>query len=160
MSNKTAEKEISAFDCLAVTQVQVFPFKEGPNMGHIKGLAMVVLNDQFMVRGLRVMEGENGLFVGYPVDPFYKGEDFRSICTPITRQLREHIENCVLEKFAASVDPKEWVVEFKNGDELSIKMDVSEFTRADAIELAKKKISAKYGNMVANTLELVSATEK
>ena len=30
---KTEEKEISsAFDCLAVTQVQVFPFKEGPSM--------------------------------------------------------------------------------------------------------------------------------
>ena len=29
MSKKTVEKEISsAFDCLAVTQVQVFPFKE------------------------------------------------------------------------------------------------------------------------------------
>ena len=78
----------------------------------------------------------------------------------MTRQLREHIENCVREKYSASVDPKEWVVEFKNGDELSIKMEVSEITRADAIELAKQKISSKYGNMVANTLELVSATEK
>lgn len=87
------------FDCLAVTKVQVFPFKEGANLGHMKGMASVTLNDQFMIRGLRVMEGENGLFVGYPNDPFYKGEDFRSICLPITRQLREHIENCVLEMY-------------------------------------------------------------
>lgn len=91
------------FDCLAVTSVQVFPFKEGPTMGHIKGLANIVLNDQFMVRGLRVMDGVNGLFVGYPVDPFYKGEEFRSLCNPITRQLREHIENCVLEKYQAVI---------------------------------------------------------
>lgn len=163
MSNKDAKKEketSSAFDCLAVTQVQVYPFKETPSMGHVKGMASVVLNDQFQIRGLRIMEGDNGLFVGYPVDPFYKGEDFRSLCFPITRQLREHIENCVLEKYSAAVDPKEWVVEFKNGDELSIKMKVSEFTRADAIELAKQKIASKYGNMVANSLELVSATEK
>ena len=163
MSNKDAKKEketSSAFDCLAVTQVQVYPFKETPSMGHVKGMASVVLNDQFQIRGLRIMEGDNGLFVGYPVDPFHKGEDFRSLCFPITRQLREHIENCVLEKYSAAVDPKEWVVEFKNGDELSIKMKVSEFTRADAIELAKQKIASKYGNMVANSLELVSATEK
>ena len=158
---KTEEKEISsAFDCLAVTQVQVFPFKEGPSMGHMVGMASIVLNDQFQIRGLRIMEGENGLFVGYPNDPFYKGDDFRSLCFPITRQLREHIENCVLEKYSAAVDPKEWVVEFKNGDELAIKMEVSEFTRADAIELAKQKIASKYGNMVANALELVSAAEK
>lgn len=91
------------FDCLAVTNVQVFPFKDGPNLSHIKGMATVVLNDQLMVRGLRIMDGENGLFVGYQVDPFYKGEDFRNIVCPITRQLREHIENCVLEKYQAAI---------------------------------------------------------
>ena len=158
---KTEEKEISsAFDCLAVTQVQVFPFKEGPSMGHIVGMASVILNDQFQIRGLRIMEGENGLFVGYPNDPFYKGDDFRSVCFPMTRQLREHIENCVLEKYSASADPKEWVVEFKNEDEMTIKMEVSESTRAGAIVLAKGKIEAKYGKKVAEDLELVSATEK
>ena len=94
------EKEKSEFfDILTVTQVLVFPFEEGANLGHIKGLASVVLNDQFMVRGLRVMEGENGLFVGYPIDPFYRGEDTRSVCTPVTRQLRENIEGAVLAKY-------------------------------------------------------------
>jgi stage V sporulation protein G len=94
------EKEKSDFfDILAVTNVQVFPFKEGANLGHIKGLASVVLNDQFMVRGLRVMEGLNGLFVSYPLDPFYKGDEMRSVCNPITRALRENIEEAVLAKF-------------------------------------------------------------
>lgn len=37
--------------------------------------------------------------MSYPVDPFYKGEDLRCIAQPITRQLREHIENAVLEKY-------------------------------------------------------------
>lgn len=97
------DKLSTAFDCLAVTQVQVFPFKEGPNLGHMKGLAQIVLNDQMVIRGLRIMDGEYGLFVSYPLDPFYKGEDFKSICNPVTRQLREHIENCVLEKYQAAV---------------------------------------------------------
>ena len=94
------------------------------------------------------------------MDPFYKGEDFRSVCFPMTRQLREHIENCVLEKYSASADPKEWVVEFKNEDEMTIKMEVSESTRSGAIVLAKGKIEAKYGKKAAEGLELVSATEK
>lgn len=89
----------SYFDCLAVSNVQVFPVKDSVNLGHLKGLATIVLNDQMQIRGLRIMEGENGLYVGYPIDPFYKGEDLRSVCFPITRQLREHIENCVLEKY-------------------------------------------------------------
>lgn len=90
-----------AFDCLAVTQVQVFPFKEGPSLGHMKGLAQIVLNDQMVIRGLRIMDGEYGLYVSYPLNPFYKGDDFRSVCNPITRLLREHIEACVLEKYQA-----------------------------------------------------------
>lgn len=102
--DKTERYESQQFDCLAVTQVQVFPFRDGQNLGHFKGVASVVLNDQLHIRGLRVMDGENGLFVGFPIDPFYKGEDFQSVVFPITKQLREHIENCVLEKYQHELD--------------------------------------------------------
>lgn len=87
------------FDCLQVTQVHVFPFKDTGNLGHIKGIASVVLNDQLVIRGIRIMEGEHGLFIGFPVDPFFRGEDLRSIVSPTTQVLHEHIENCVLEKY-------------------------------------------------------------
>jgi len=91
----------SQFDVLAVTKVEVSPFEAGADLGHIKGLAKVILNDQLIINGLRIMDGENGLYVGYPYDPFYKGEYLRSVCFPMTRQLREHIENCVLEMYKA-----------------------------------------------------------
>lgn len=96
---KESHPDDSPFGVLAVTKVQVFPFKDGANLGHMRGCAQVTLNDQLVINGLRIMDGENGLFVCYPPDTFYKGEDYRSICFPITRQLREHIENCVLEKY-------------------------------------------------------------
>lgn len=88
---------------LEVTSCQVFPFKDSPTLGSIKGLASIVLNDGMQIRGLRIMNGENGLFVGYPTDPFYKGEDFRSVCCPITRALREHIESVVLEHYQRAI---------------------------------------------------------
>lgn len=103
MKNEEKKEFSSAFDCLAVTNVQVFPFREGVSVGKIKGLAVVVLNDQLMIRGLRIMDGENGLYVGFPNDPFYKGDEFRFLVSPMTRQLREHIENCVLEKYQATI---------------------------------------------------------
>lgn len=84
---------------IEVTKVDVYPFKEGAYIGRVKAIANIVLNDQIQVRGLRVMDGENGLFVGYPVDPFYKGEGFRNIVFPITAELRRHIEKSVLEKY-------------------------------------------------------------
>ena len=74
MSENTAEKtteniiqnESTSFDCLAVTNVQIFPFKEGMSLGKIKAMASVVLNDQFQIRGLRVVDGTHGYFVGVP----------------------------------------------------------------------------------------------
>lgn len=84
---------------IEVTKVDVYPFKEGAYIGRVKAIANIVLNDQIQVRGLRVMYGECGLFVGYPVDPFYKGEGFRNIVFPITAELRHHIEKSVLEKY-------------------------------------------------------------
>ena len=96
---KKEKKAGTGFDCLAVTNVQVYPFRDGAICGNILALATVVLNDQLTIRGLRVMDNEYGMVVGYPNDPFYKGEDLRSTVFPITRALREHIENCVLEKY-------------------------------------------------------------
>ena len=164
MSKKEEKYQSSAFDCLAVTQVQVFPFKECPNMGPIKGLATVVLNDQLQLRGLRIMDGDNGLYVGYPNDPFYKGEDCRSIYFPITRQLREHIENCVLEKFKAELDPRDWLVKFGQpeehpNDQISMSIEIKVFgevCREDAIDKAKTILRNEYGAF-ANKVEVLSA---
>ena len=81
------------------TKVDVYPFNEGAYIGRVKAIANIVLNDQIEVRGIRVMDCKNGLFVGYPVDPFYKGEGFRNIVFTITSELRHHIEKSVLEQY-------------------------------------------------------------
>jgi len=91
------------FKTLTVTSATVFPFKEGPSLGHIKGLASIVVNDQLHIRGLKIMEGENGLFIGYPNDPFYKGEDFRTLVIPITKGLRDEIEKKLLDKYYEAI---------------------------------------------------------
>ena len=87
------------FDWMEVTEVNVNKFKSLPGANHIKGVAEIVLNGQLILRGLRIIEGSMGLYVGYPIDPFFKGEDLRCIAQPITRNLRENIENCILEKY-------------------------------------------------------------
>ena len=161
MNKKTEEKETSsAFDCLAVTQVKVYPFKEGPSMGKMLGMASIVLNDQLLVRHLRIMDGENGLYVAYPNDPFYKGEDFHAVCFPMKRQLREHIENCVLEKYQASLDPVEWKVRFRLDND-ALETIVTETDRNSAIETARAKLATRFGSAVDNAeVELAEEVSK
>lgn len=88
---------------MQVTSCQVYPFHESQSMGNVKALASIVIGNQIQIRGLRVLNGENGLFVGYPVDPFFKGDEFRTLCVPITRAMREHIETTVLDKYNQSI---------------------------------------------------------
>lgn len=84
---------------IKVTSVRVFPFKETSKMMYTKGMANITLNDAIVIRGLRIMNGPDGLFVAYPADPFFKGEDTRSIVAPSKDDVRAYIEAVVLNKF-------------------------------------------------------------
>lgn len=87
---------------LQVTTCHIYPFDGSPT-GTLKALATIILSDAFQVRNLGVKNGPNGLFVDYPYDPLNKGIVGRSICNPITRELREHIETIVLAKYQESI---------------------------------------------------------
>lgn len=101
------KKKINAFDCICVTDVRIIPIEQIEGLTHTKALAEIVFNDQLLIRGIRVVEGENGLYISYPF-PFHPttGEDGqqRSTVFPITNALRDHVEAVVLEKFKDSLD--------------------------------------------------------
>jgi uncharacterized protein (TIGR02145 family) len=81
---------------LAVTSVQVYPVKD---KSKTKAIARVVINDQLQLTGLRIVDGVNGFFVSYPLDPCSKEENYHSIYYPLTKELREHIEQRILEEY-------------------------------------------------------------
>lgn len=90
---------------MQVTGCQVFMLKEP--CGKTRALARCLLDDQLQLTGLRVVLGANGLFLSYPNDPGYKGEDYRSLFYPVTKDLRNHIEDAVLTKYREMVDGDE-----------------------------------------------------
>jgi len=83
-----------------VTDIKVFPFKNGD--GKFKAFAHIVLNGTLRLTGLKVVEGENGLFVGYPSE---KGKDgqFYDIVHPVTRETRNMIQDAVLANYEKAV---------------------------------------------------------
>lgn len=102
-----ARGPINAFDCICVTDVRISPIKQIEGLTHTKALAEVVFNDQLLIRGIRVVEGENGLYITYPC-PFMPtmGDDGqpRSTVFPITKVLRDHVEAVVLEKYNDTIN--------------------------------------------------------
>ena len=55
------------------------------------------------MNGIRVVSGENGLFVAMPQTRDSKG-DWRDVCFPVTAELRRQIGDAVLGEYAASLD--------------------------------------------------------
>lgn len=101
MSYET-KQETGCFGII-VTDIKIFPFKDA-GIGHIRALANIVLNEAILIRRLRVMENDDGLFLAYPADQFYDGVGYRSIIAPVTRELREYIENEVLKQYHKAVE--------------------------------------------------------
>jgi len=95
----TTQAEVKSTFSFSVSSVQVFPMKAP--MGKTKALVRVVLNESLQLTGIRIVDGVNGLFVAYPNDPGYKGDEYRSLFYPVTRDLRDNIESVVLAEYDA-----------------------------------------------------------
>lgn len=66
--------------------------------GRMKAIVSITLNDQFVVHDVRVIEGNNGLFVAMPSRRTPTGE-FKDIAHPISAETREEIQQAVLSAY-------------------------------------------------------------
>ncbi len=69
------------------------------NSGALKAYADITLNDILMVKGVRIVEGRNGLFMSMPQN---KGKDERwfDIVSAVTPEAREAMQAQVLEAYS------------------------------------------------------------
>ncbi len=67
--------------------------------GKMKAIVSVTLDDAFVVHDIKVVEGQNGLFVAMPSRRTPNGE-FRDIAHPINASARARIQDAVLEAYA------------------------------------------------------------
>ncbi len=80
---------------MKVTNVRV---KKIENKNRLKAVATITFNECFVIHELRLIEGKNGLFVAMPSKKNTQGE-FRDVCHPITKELREQIEEAVIKTY-------------------------------------------------------------
>ncbi|HNZ50072.1 MAG TPA: SpoVG family protein [Bacilli bacterium] len=77
-----------------VTGVKIYKI-EGKDK--LRATATITLEDAFMVHGLKIIEGENGLFVVMPA--VKKNGVFKDIAHPVTSEMRNTIVTAVLEEY-------------------------------------------------------------
>ena len=68
--------------------------------GHnrLKAIASVTIDDCFVIHELRIIDGDNGLFIAMPSRKLPEGE-FKDIAHPINAETREQLEKAIIEEY-------------------------------------------------------------
>ncbi|HUW66348.1 MAG TPA: septation regulator SpoVG [Spirochaetia bacterium] len=70
--------------------------------GKMKAIVSVTLDNAFVIHDVKVVEGQNGLFVAMPSRKTADGE-FRDIAHPISTSAREIIQSAVLMAYEQAI---------------------------------------------------------
>lgn len=80
---------------MTITEVRITRLESD---GKIRAMVSVTFDECFVVTGLKVLEGSNGLFVSMPSRKLPDGT-YKDICFPVTKDTRETIQEAVLARY-------------------------------------------------------------
>lgn len=81
---------------MKITSVSVVKKKNEDS--RMKGIATIVLDDQFAVHDIRIIEGDNGLFTAMPSRKTATGV-YHYVAHPINPEARDMIEKAILDAY-------------------------------------------------------------
>ena len=83
---------------MKVTDIRIRIGRQTENIERLKAYADITFDESFVVHGLKIIDGQNGLFVAMPSRRMPNGE-FKDIVHPIKPELRAEITKVILERF-------------------------------------------------------------
>lgn len=83
---------------MEITEVKVFPVNEE----RLKAYVSITIDNCFVVRDLKIIQGPSGLFVAMPSKKRKDGQ-FRDIAHPLNQDTRATIEDAVFEAYEAQL---------------------------------------------------------
>ena len=66
--------------------------------GKMKAIVSISFNEEFVIHDIKVIEGQNGLFIAMPSRKTPDGE-FKDIAHPINSATREKIQKAILDEY-------------------------------------------------------------
>ncbi len=85
---------------MIVTDVRI---RRITRQGKMRAIVSITLDDNFAIHDVRVIEGNNGLFVAMPSKRNPNGE-FRDVAHPINANTRGEIQRAVLEAYSIEME--------------------------------------------------------
>ena len=66
--------------------------------GKLKAFADVAISDLFLIKGLRIVDGKNGLFVGMPREQGKDGQWYQTVF-PLSEEVKSQLDEIVLQAY-------------------------------------------------------------
>ena len=66
--------------------------------GKMKAVVSITFDDEFVVHDIKIIEGQNGLFIAMPSRKMGEG-DFRDIAHPLVSETRNKIRYAIFEEY-------------------------------------------------------------
>lgn len=82
---------------MEITDVRIRRVEQDSKM---KAVVSVTLDNEFVVHDIKIIEGQNGLFIAMPSRKSPDGE-FRDIAHPINSETREKVQKAIISKYEA-----------------------------------------------------------
>ena len=79
-------------------KIEVIRIHRFDNDGPIKAFCDVQFNEEFIVKGFKVVEGNEGLFIGYPSQVSSSGKWFNTFM-PIDPDFKTRLEKVVIQAY-------------------------------------------------------------
>lgn len=83
--------------------------------GKMKAIVSVTFDNEFVVHDIKVIEGQNGLFIAMPSRKTPTGE-FKDIAHPINTDTRQRIQKAILDEYEVVKNE----TDTENGEEIAI----------------------------------------
>ena len=83
---------------MEITEIKVYPANEGK----LKAYATMVFDNCFIVRDLKIIKSEKGMFVSMPSRR--RKDGFRDIVHPLNSETRKMVEDSIVEEFKKSAE--------------------------------------------------------
>ena len=77
--------------------------------GKMKAIVSVTFDNEFVVHDIKVIEGQNGLFIAMPSRKTPDGE-FKDISHPINTDTREKIQTSILKAYEEAMEEENVVI--------------------------------------------------
>ncbi len=71
--------------------------------GKMRAIVSVTMNNEFVVHDIKVIEGENGLFIAMPSKKSIDGT-YRDVAHPINKETRSILQERILESYQTALE--------------------------------------------------------